>query len=74
MAKSKKTITSMRIAECTLEGIKRFAEKQDRSANYYYEKWINAGMRQEMDKKGIASMTNCLPKELLQLMKKEMGE
>jgi len=71
---AKKTITSMRIAECTLEGIKQFADKQGRSANYYYDKWIKAGMRQELDKNGIGSMKNILPEELFNLMKKEMGE
>jgi len=69
---SVKKQTSMRIAECTIEGIKQFAEKQDRSANYYYDKWIKAGLRQEIDKKGVGSMKNILPKELLELMKKEM--
>lgn len=74
MTRRKKTITSMRIAECVLEGLKQFAAKQNRSVNYYYDKWIKAGIREEADKRGTNSMKNVLPKELLKLMKDEMEE
>lgn len=65
----KKKNTSLRIAECIIEGIKQYAEKNDRSANYYYEKWILAGARGDLNE-----MNNVLPKELLSLMKKELRE
>lgn len=42
--------TSIRIEEDSINEIAKLAIKEKRSSNYYYEKWIEEGLKKELEK------------------------